>query len=365
MSTHTASVGPLCRVLALAGLLASFLLVTAAGAAPADSPVLAKPVVRAWTIHYTAHNGADREAVVLLPAGYGPDDNPEIPVVISPHGRGATGRSNADFWGNLPAVGRFAVINPDGMGRSLKRFSYGYAGQIDDLARMPELAEQALPWLRLDRSRVYALGSSMGGQETLLLVARHPELLAGAAAMDSVTDLARRYHQLPHLPCDRQCFERWGRPSGVVLQSAMRREVGAHAPAEPAGLCLTERAQPGTAHRRLGRPAPDLVEHAGSDRLRPAPPVEGPPRPAPRARAVCARGRVRGPLAPFDGDAGSGAAADRAGRLRALAGRRQDAPAERPSPPVRALRVSDQPPVTRSAARRPAAPGRRAAPAAA
>ena len=43
----------------------------------------------------------------------------------------------------------------------------------------------------------------MGGQETLLLVARHPQLLAGAAALDSVTDLARRYDQLPQLPCAR------------------------------------------------------------------------------------------------------------------------------------------------------------------
>ncbi len=58
---------------------------------------------------------------------------------------------------------------------------------------MPDFATKALPWLRIDRSRIYALGSSMGGQETLLLVARHPDLLAGAAAMDSVTDLARRY----------------------------------------------------------------------------------------------------------------------------------------------------------------------------
>ena len=53
---------------------------------------------------------------VVLPAWYGPGNNPPLPLVISPHGRGATGRSNADFFGRLPAVGRFAVISPDGMG---------------------------------------------------------------------------------------------------------------------------------------------------------------------------------------------------------------------------------------------------------
>jgi pimeloyl-ACP methyl ester carboxylesterase len=182
--------------------------------------------VRTWTISYRSHSGADRTAHVVLPAWYGPDNNPPLPAVISPHGRGATGLSNAAFFDRLPAIGRFAVISPDGMGQRLKNFSYGAPGQIDDLARMPEFATTALPWLRIDRSRIYGLGSSMGGQETLLLVARHPRLLAGAAALDSVTDLARRYDQLPQLPCAQSCVERWGKPYGAVLQSTLAREVG-------------------------------------------------------------------------------------------------------------------------------------------
>src|SRR2546423_1577383 len=197
----------------------------AVAGAPARSAGLGDPV-RLFTIHYTAHNGDGRLAYVVLPAWYGPHRHPSIPVVISPHGRGATGRSNAELWGDLPAIGAFAVVSPDGMGRRLPSFSYGYRGQIDDLARMPAFAERALPWLRLDRRRVYALGSSMGGQETLLLVARHPRLLAGAAALDSVTDLARRYRQLPSLPCDERCVHAWGQPYGIALQASMRREVG-------------------------------------------------------------------------------------------------------------------------------------------
>lgn len=209
--------------------LAALLLLAVAAAAATASPgrsAAPRQTVRVWTIHYTAHNGLDRLAYVVLPSWYGPRNHPALPVVISPHGRGATGRSNAAFWDNLPAVGVFAVINPDGMGRLLKNFSYGYAGQIDDLARMPELATKALPWLRFDPRRIYALGSSMGGQETLLLVARHPRLLAGAAAMDSVTDLSRRYDQLRSVPCNERCLQMWHEPYGAVLQSTMRREVG-------------------------------------------------------------------------------------------------------------------------------------------
>ena len=190
--------------------------------------------VRTLEITYESHSGEQRAATVVLPAWYGPGNNLPLPVVISPHGRGATGRSNAAFFGRLPASGGFAVISPDGMGERLRNFSYGAPGQIDDLARMPLLAAQALPWLRVDRSRVYALGSSMGGQETLLLVARHPRLLAGAAALDSVTDLARRYRQMPQLPCGASCLARWGKPYGSVLQSTMSRELGG-APAEAAG----------------------------------------------------------------------------------------------------------------------------------
>jgi poly(3-hydroxybutyrate) depolymerase len=185
-----------------------------------------RDAVRTWTIRYTAHNGVVRRAYVILPAWYGPKHNPPLPLVISPHGRGANGLQNADFWDTMPAVGGFAVISPDGMGRTLALYSYGDPGQIDDLAKMPEFATKALPWLRIDRSRIYALGSSMGGQETLLLVACHPELLAGAAAMDSVTDLALRYRQLLDLGCNARCLEQNGKPLGEVLQDAMSREVG-------------------------------------------------------------------------------------------------------------------------------------------
>jgi poly(3-hydroxybutyrate) depolymerase len=167
-------------------------------------PAAAHAATRTWTVHYTAADGSRRGATVLLPAGYGPARHPAIPLVISPHGRGASGIANAKRWGDLPGRGGFAVVNPDGLGK----YSFGAPGQIDDLARMPELITRALPWLRIDRRRIYAVGSSMGGQETLLLVARHPGLLAGAIAIDAVVDLARRYDEAPE------------------LQSVVRRAVG-------------------------------------------------------------------------------------------------------------------------------------------
>src|SRR5438034_3449395 len=78
--------------------------------------------VRAVTVAYRSHTGALEHAVVLVPKRYGGEP---LPLVISPHGRGATGRANAALWRNLPALGGFAVVNPDGAGRRLGRFSWG------------------------------------------------------------------------------------------------------------------------------------------------------------------------------------------------------------------------------------------------
>jgi pimeloyl-ACP methyl ester carboxylesterase len=163
---------------------------------------------------------------VLLPAWYTRRNNAPLPLVISPHGRGVTARANARNWGALPTRGAFAVVNPEGEGRKLTRYSWGYRGQIDDLARMPSIVAHALPWLRIDRTRIYAFGSSMGGQETLLLAARHPRLLAGAAAFDSVTDLRLQYWNFRHLRCSSRCRRAWGEPLGRALQELARLEVG-------------------------------------------------------------------------------------------------------------------------------------------
>ena len=146
-------------------------------------------------MRYRAHNGAPRPAIVLAPDQFGPGrPSPPLPLIISPHGRGVPPSANARLWGNLPDRGGFAVVCPGGMGRRLPLHSWGYRGQITDLSKMPEIVRRTLPWLRIDRRRVYALGSSMGGHETLLLVGQHPQLLAGAVAMDSVTNFYRRFN---------------------------------------------------------------------------------------------------------------------------------------------------------------------------
>jgi pimeloyl-ACP methyl ester carboxylesterase len=182
--------------------------------------------VRLWKIAYRSHDGRARPAWVVLPSWYGPNDNPPLPLVISPHGRGVNGLANAYLWGGLPATDRVAVVSPDGQGRRLGLYSWGYSGQISDLARMPEIVRGALPWLRVAPDRIYAVGASMGGQESLLLTEEDPTLLEGTAVFDAPTDLALQYRLFPELPCNAVCRRQWREPIGLGLQRLARVEVG-------------------------------------------------------------------------------------------------------------------------------------------
>jgi len=182
--------------------------------------------VRLWKLVYRSHDGRARNAWVVLPAWYGPRRNPALPLVISPHGRGVNGLLNAHLWRRLPALDGFAVVSPDGQGRRLPLYSWGYGGQISDLARMPEIVHRALPWLRIAPHRVYAIGASMGGQEALLLTARYPRLLAGTAVFDAPTNFALQYRLFPRLPCNAVCRRQWKDPIGIGLQHLARVEVG-------------------------------------------------------------------------------------------------------------------------------------------
>jgi hypothetical protein len=100
----------------------------------------------------------------------------------------------------------------------------GYSGQIDDLARMPEIVRKRLPWLRPTRP-VYAFGASMGGQESLLLLARHPSLSrAWRRSIPSRTWPSAT--GLPPAPLQPTMLQQWGASIGNGLRLKAREEIG-------------------------------------------------------------------------------------------------------------------------------------------
>jgi alpha-beta hydrolase superfamily lysophospholipase len=180
----------------------------AAARAAAARGAAARLPVRVVRFTYTTHDRRQSYALLLLPGWYGPRRHPAIPLVVCPHGRNTQPEGAARRWFDLPSRGGFAVVLPAGQGRVLQLDSWGYRGQIADLARMPALAQRAVPGFHYLRRRVYAVGASMGGQEVLLLLARDPGLLAGVIAFDPATDLANRYYEFPDISFGRQDQQR-------------------------------------------------------------------------------------------------------------------------------------------------------------
>jgi pimeloyl-ACP methyl ester carboxylesterase len=88
--------------------------------------------------------------------------------------------------------------------------------------------------VQIDRRRLYAVGGSMGAQETLLLAGRYPRLLAGAVAVDGPADFALQYRNFPRLTCDKACLARgWGQ-IGLAKQRLARKEIGGTPATAPA-----------------------------------------------------------------------------------------------------------------------------------
>ena len=164
---------------------------------------------------------------------------------------------------------------------------------------MPQIVRRAIPWLRIEPKGIYAFGTSMGGQEALLLAARHPRLLAGVAAFDPVTDMARRYSDFARLSCNRGCLRKWGDPIGFGLRRLAREEIGGTPRSAPRAYA---RRSPIRYTRGLGSAAPALVEQNRSRRQ-----VLGPGRAA-RTQAPSVESRRsasyrRGLVAPLRGHA--------------------------------------------------------------
>ncbi len=178
-------------------------------------------------IRYTAWDGHLRSAVLLLPAWYKRGSTANLPLVITPHGRGESPVFMADRWGRLPNREGFAVICPAGEGERLPGYSCAAPGQISDLARMPAVIESALPWVHIDRRRVYVVGCSMGGQEALVLAARYPDRIAAAVSVDGLADLASHYYDMP---CPRR--------SGRVVLHDMVVECGGTPAQKPLSYAL-------------------------------------------------------------------------------------------------------------------------------
>ncbi len=149
-------------------------------------------VVRTW---YEAWNGRRRELRIAVPTAALAAGRP-LPLLVTARPAGMS-LLCTDETMRLAGRSGFALACPSGQGVVTRSFSYGAAGQISDLAKMPRLVEERVPDLRVNRLRTYLAGSSMGGTEALLVALRYPGAYARVAALDPITDQGLRFSSLP------------------------------------------------------------------------------------------------------------------------------------------------------------------------
>ena len=210
----------------LIAVLAALVLVPAARGA-ADAPAPSLVATRGdRLIHYRAHDGGSRPAWLLLPVGY--DGRRPLPLVISPHGRGVgAAREHADL-GRPARRGRVRRHQPGRRGTPAALVLVGLP-RADRRPGAHARESSRRTGSTSTGRRIYAFGGSMGGQETLLLAALHPHLLAGAVGVR---------------PCDRHApaLRRLRRAEG------RRRAAGAGADRDRrharAGAACLRRSQP-------------------------------------------------------------------------------------------------------------------------
>ncbi|MBL9213899.1 MAG: prolyl oligopeptidase family serine peptidase [Opitutaceae bacterium] len=163
-----------------------------AGAAPAAEPPAWRQAMAEVAI--PCSDGATQPALWYVPPGPGPK-----PLLVGLH----TWSSQYDTPGQVEdyfawcAAQGWALLQPNFRGPNNIPPAMGSDRAVADVV-------EAVAWARrqtdLDDTRLYLLGASGGGHMTLQVVARHPEIWAGASAWCGITDITRWYEELAQSP---------------------------------------------------------------------------------------------------------------------------------------------------------------------
>jgi len=124
-----------------------------------------------WSAYYSRADGSGQLFVVMLPADF--DSTKRYPLVVRLHGNGGMPFPRPKVAGAAEAGSSCIEVSPWGRGNN----SYRALGESDVLSIMRYMQE----WYRIDPSRIYLAGASMGGSGTWRLACRYPDLFAAVA----------------------------------------------------------------------------------------------------------------------------------------------------------------------------------------
>jgi polyhydroxybutyrate depolymerase len=139
--------------------------------------------------------GGERPAPYFVPESY--DGSEEMPLLVMLHGYTGSGTVTAEWWNMVEAAEEAGVmlIVPEG-----KVDPYGapfwnatdfccdfFGSEVDDVAYLSGLIEEAIGWFAIDEAKIYMMGHSNGGFMSHRMACERSDLLAGIANVAGAT----------------------------------------------------------------------------------------------------------------------------------------------------------------------------------
>jgi polyhydroxybutyrate depolymerase len=167
---------------------------------PADLPPADEGPADVWSFDVTIPEtlGGDRPAQLVVPAGYRPDR--AWPLVVLLHGYGVSGYIQDLLMQLAPRVDShgFVLLLPDG---TVDEEGYGFwnawppccnffGSDVDDVAYLRGLIEEAQATLHIDPDRVFLVGHSNGGFMSTRMACEVSDLVTGIAPIAGSMSLA-------------------------------------------------------------------------------------------------------------------------------------------------------------------------------
>lgn len=180
-------------------------------------------------MEYTGATGRRCRAIVDAPEA---SRRHPLPLILAPHPAGWTAAEDfhggaADTvaphpgWSGVANRHQVIVVSPETYGEREPLLSLGYEPSLRDTLAAVDAVRAA--GIHVDSDRIYVCGLSMGGQETLLLIARNPGLFAAGFAFNPVVDVVHWYEDFAASPY----YEDLAGPDpALALDALLRSEFG-------------------------------------------------------------------------------------------------------------------------------------------
>jgi predicted peptidase len=180
-------------------------------------------------ITYVGIGGVERSAIIDVPSLASREP---VPLILGTHPAGWTNAE--DFhggafdtvaphpgWHGLAEKHGVIIVSPQTYGENVPLLSLGYRPSMQDAVGAIDAVRDL--GYRIDHDRIYACGLSMGGQETLLLIARNPGLFAAGFAFNPVIDVRAWYNDILSSP---YYAELNGDDPSLALDHLIQQELG-------------------------------------------------------------------------------------------------------------------------------------------